>query len=100
MAPEAFERLNRALKAATKLPVVAFGRITPVRRAEEMLKAGHADMIGWARQLIADPYTVNKLAIGRPISCGRVSLATMAASIKWVRRRASAASTTPARAES
>ena len=66
VAPEAFERLNRALKAATKLPVVAFGRITPVRRAEEMLKAGHADMIGWARQLIADPYTVNKLAIGRP----------------------------------
>ena len=68
VAPEAFERLNRALKAATKLPVVAFGRITPVRRAEEMLKAGHADMIGWARQLIADPYTVNKLAIGRPES--------------------------------
>jgi thioredoxin reductase len=66
VAPEAFERLNRALKAATKLPVVAFGRITPVRRAEAMLKAGQADLIGWARQLIADPQTVNKLAIGRP----------------------------------
>jgi 2,4-dienoyl-CoA reductase-like NADH-dependent reductase (Old Yellow Enzyme family) len=66
VAPEAFDRLNRALKAATKLPVVAFGRITPPRRAEAMLKAGHADLIGWARQLIADPHTPNKLAMGRP----------------------------------
>jgi 2,4-dienoyl-CoA reductase-like NADH-dependent reductase (Old Yellow Enzyme family)/thioredoxin reductase len=65
VAPEAFDRLNRALKAATKLPVVAFGRITPPRRAEAMLKAGHADLIGWARQLIADPHTPNKLAMGR-----------------------------------
>ena len=65
VAPEAFDRLNRALKAATKLPVVAFGRITPLRRAEELLKAGHADLIGWARQLIADPHAVNKLAMGR-----------------------------------
>jgi 2,4-dienoyl-CoA reductase-like NADH-dependent reductase (Old Yellow Enzyme family)/pyruvate/2-oxoglutarate dehydrogenase complex dihydrolipoamide dehydrogenase (E3) component len=66
VAPEAFERLNRALKAATTLPVVAFGRIGPTQRAEAMVKAGEADLIGWARQLIADPQTVNKLAVGRP----------------------------------
>ena len=30
-----------------------------------MIKAGHADMIGLARQLIADPSTVNKLKSGR-----------------------------------
>jgi 2,4-dienoyl-CoA reductase-like NADH-dependent reductase (Old Yellow Enzyme family) len=66
VAPEAFDRLNRALKKATKLPVVAFGRITPPERAEALLKAGDADLIGWARQLIADPQTHNKLAKGRP----------------------------------
>jgi 2,4-dienoyl-CoA reductase-like NADH-dependent reductase (Old Yellow Enzyme family)/thioredoxin reductase len=65
VAPEAFERLNRALKAATKLPVIAFGRIGPTQRAEAMVKAGEADLIGWARQLVADPHTVNKLAMGR-----------------------------------
>jgi 2,4-dienoyl-CoA reductase-like NADH-dependent reductase (Old Yellow Enzyme family) len=65
VAPEAFDRLNRALKQATKLPVVAFGRITPPQRAEALLKAGDADLIGWARQLIADPQTPNKLAQGR-----------------------------------
>ena len=66
VAPEAFDRLNRALKQTTKLPVVAFGRIGPTQRAEAILRAGDADLIGWARQLIADPETPNKLARGRP----------------------------------
>ena len=96
--PEVFDRLNRASKAATKLPVVAFGRITPLRRAEELLKGAHADLIGWARQLIADPHTANKLAMGRPILCGPALPATMAASIRWARKRAFAAFTIPARA--
>ena len=65
VASEEFERLNKALKHATKLPVVAFGRITPPSRGEAMIKAGTADMIGLARQLIADPHTVNKLKSGR-----------------------------------
>ncbi len=60
-----FERLNKALKRHSKLPVVAFGRITPPSRGEAMIKAGNADMIGLARQLIADPDTVNKLKSGR-----------------------------------
>ncbi len=61
-----FDRLNRALKRATRLPVIAFGRITPPQRGEDLLRAGDADMIGWARQLIADPQTPNKLKAGRP----------------------------------
>jgi 2,4-dienoyl-CoA reductase-like NADH-dependent reductase (Old Yellow Enzyme family) len=65
VAPEEFERLNKALKRATKLPVVAFGRITPPSRGEAMIRAGEADMIGLARQLIADPDTVAKLKAGR-----------------------------------
>ena len=66
VAPEAFTKLNRALKHATRLPVIAFGRLTPPQRGEDILKAGEADLIGWARQLIADPETPNKLAMGRP----------------------------------
>ena len=55
---ESIDRLNRALKKATRLPVIAFGRITPPQRGEDLLRAGDADMIGWARQLIADPQKV------------------------------------------
>lgn len=60
-----FERLSRALKESSKLPCVAFGRISPPSRGEEMLRTGVCDMIGMARQLIADPDTPNKLMAGR-----------------------------------
>lgn len=60
-----FRKLNAELKRATRLPVVAFGRISPPQLGEEMLKAGEADLIGLARQLIADPETPNKLKAGR-----------------------------------
>lgn len=65
VAPHEFDRLNKALKRSTKLPVVAFGRITPPSRGEAMIRAGDADMIGLARQLVADPYTVKKLQEGK-----------------------------------
>jgi 2,4-dienoyl-CoA reductase-like NADH-dependent reductase (Old Yellow Enzyme family) len=61
---EYFRRINVALKNATRLPVVAFGRITP-QSGEALVKSGEADLIGMARQLIADPETPNKLAEGR-----------------------------------
>jgi 2,4-dienoyl-CoA reductase-like NADH-dependent reductase (Old Yellow Enzyme family) len=60
-----FHRLYSELKRHTRLPVVAFGRITPPQRAEDMLRAGDADLIGMARQLITDPETPNKLRAGR-----------------------------------
>jgi hypothetical protein len=56
-----FRGLNAALKAQSRLPVVAFGRISPPQLAEDMLAANEADLIGLARQLIADPDTPNKL---------------------------------------
>lgn len=59
-----FRGLNAALKAESKLPVIAFGRIAPPRLAEEMLAAGEADLIGLARQLVADPDTPEKLRRG------------------------------------
>jgi 2,4-dienoyl-CoA reductase-like NADH-dependent reductase (Old Yellow Enzyme family) len=66
VASDDFQTLNAALKRASRLPVIAFGRITPPQRAEDMLQAGQADLIGMARQLITDPETPNKLKAGRP----------------------------------
>ncbi|MEA3147948.1 MAG: hypothetical protein QOI53_3544 [Verrucomicrobiota bacterium] len=65
VASDDFQRLNVALKQASKIPVIAFGRISPPQRAEAMLRAGQCDLIGLARQLIADPETPNKLKAGR-----------------------------------
>jgi 2,4-dienoyl-CoA reductase-like NADH-dependent reductase (Old Yellow Enzyme family) len=59
-----FRSLNAALKEQSRLPVVAFGRIAPPTLAEDMLVAGEADLIGFARQLIADPDTPEKLRRG------------------------------------
>lgn len=59
-----FRGLNAALKQQSRLPVVAFGRIAPPRLAEDMLVAGEADLIGFARQLVADPDTPEKLRRG------------------------------------
>lgn len=59
-----FRHLNAALKKQSKLPVVAFGRIAPPSLAEDMLATGDADLIGFARQLVADPDTVEKLRRG------------------------------------
>ncbi len=59
-----FRRINADLKNATKLPVIGFGRISPTS-GEALLAAGESDLVGMARQLIADPQTVNKLAEGR-----------------------------------
>lgn len=60
-----FRPLNQALKKQSSLPVVAFGRIKDAGLAEHMLAEGEADLIGMARQLIADPETPRKLLEGR-----------------------------------
>lgn len=59
-----FRRINLALKAASRLPVIAFGRISP-QAGDALVAAGEADLVGMARQLIADPETPNKLVAGR-----------------------------------
>ena len=60
-----FRPLNQALKSQSDLPVVAFGRIKDADLAEHMVATGEADLIGMARQLIADPETPRKLLEGR-----------------------------------
>ncbi|MGH3089823.1 MAG: FAD-dependent oxidoreductase, partial [Rubrobacteraceae bacterium] len=59
-----FQELNVGLKKNTDLPVIAFGRIKRPELAEKILADGEADLIGMARQLIADPDTPNKLEAG------------------------------------
>src|SRR5947209_1079452 len=49
-----------AVKQATSLPVLVAGRIARPSEAEEALAAGHADMIGVVRGLIADPQWLSK----------------------------------------
>jgi 2,4-dienoyl-CoA reductase-like NADH-dependent reductase (Old Yellow Enzyme family) len=60
-----FRPLHQQLKKASDLPVVAFGRIKQPHVAERMLELGEADLIGMARQLIADPDTPRKILEGR-----------------------------------
>ena len=65
VAQGSFRELNRALKRASCLPVIAFGRIKKYELASEILAAGEADYVGFCRQLITDPETPNKMREGR-----------------------------------
>jgi 2,4-dienoyl-CoA reductase-like NADH-dependent reductase (Old Yellow Enzyme family) len=60
-----FRRLCAELKRNSKIPVVAFGRINATQQGIDMLRAGEADLLGFARQLITDPETPNKIKRGR-----------------------------------
>lgn len=58
--------IKRAVNAAGfRTPVVAAGGITTFEQAEEILREGHADIIGAARQSLADPDWFLKARLGR-----------------------------------
>lgn len=48
------------VKRATELPVVYVGRVTSVAAAEQVVADGHADLVGFARAMIADPELIRK----------------------------------------
>ena len=54
------------IKKAVSVPVIASGRIIHPEMAEGVLKDGTADLIGMARELIAEPYWVKKIEAGDP----------------------------------
>lgn len=60
-----FRPLNQALRKVSDLPIVAFGRLKEPDLCERIVATGEADLIGMARQLIADPETPRKLLEGR-----------------------------------
>jgi 2,4-dienoyl-CoA reductase (NADPH2) len=53
------------VRAATGLPTLVGQRIRDVGTAEHVIKAGHADLVGMARALIADPELPSKSQSGR-----------------------------------
>jgi 2,4-dienoyl-CoA reductase-like NADH-dependent reductase (Old Yellow Enzyme family) len=52
-------------EAGFTTPVVATGGISTFSQAEEILRSGHADIIGMARQALADPDWFTKVRLGR-----------------------------------
>jgi len=64
--PEGHERRwTRRMREATAKPVVAVGRYTSPDLMAEVVGAGEVDLIGSARQAIADPFLPRKIAEGR-----------------------------------
>ena len=53
-------------KSGVKVPVIATGGITTPAFAEEILKAGKADLIALGRPALADPHWARKIEEGRP----------------------------------
>lgn len=65
VAQDDFRIINRELKSVSRIPVIAFGRMNSPQLGEEVLRSGEADLIGMARQLVADPWTPEKTRRGR-----------------------------------
>ena len=64
--PEGYaDEATAAARRATGLPTIAFGRIVSPGHADSLLERGAADLIGMARQLLADPEWPRKVAEGR-----------------------------------
>jgi dimethylamine/trimethylamine dehydrogenase len=64
--PEGHERRwARRIREATAKPVVAVGRYTSPDLMAQVIASGEADVIGSARQAIADPFLPSKIAEGR-----------------------------------
>jgi 2,4-dienoyl-CoA reductase-like NADH-dependent reductase (Old Yellow Enzyme family) len=58
--------IKRAVNAADfQTPIVATGGISTFEQAEEILRLGHADIVGMARQALADPDWFVKVLRGR-----------------------------------
>ena len=65
--PEAaFTDLAKQCKQVTKLPVMTAYRINSIERCEQIIGDGSADMVGMARQFIADPEFAIKAERGTP----------------------------------
>ena len=63
--PGAMVPLASAIREVISIPVMARGRINDPVQAEKILAGGHADLIGMARALIADPHLPNKAKTGQ-----------------------------------
>ncbi|HAR98586.1 MAG TPA: NADH:flavin oxidoreductase [Syntrophus sp. (in: bacteria)] len=75
--PAAYVYLARGIKEQVGVPVFASNRLGDPVVAEQVLRSGAADMVGWARPLLADPDLPRKVRDGqaalaiRCISCNQ-----------------------------
>ncbi len=58
--PGQFAGLSHRLKQLVTVPVIGVGRINSPALAEQVLTEGRMDLVGMARELIADPHLPNK----------------------------------------
>ncbi len=63
--PGHFSNLAAEIKKLVSIPIIGAGRITNPELAEDLLSQGTMDLIGMARELIADPYFPKKAKNGR-----------------------------------
>ncbi|MEY4377593.1 MAG: hypothetical protein RJB26_2143, partial [Pseudomonadota bacterium] len=61
----AFTWVTGKLRGAVRVPLVSTNRMNDPAVAEQVLAAGHSDMVSMARPLLADAEFVNKAAAGR-----------------------------------
>jgi 2,4-dienoyl-CoA reductase (NADPH2) len=57
--------LAQSIKEKVKVPIITAGKIFNLELAEKILSEGKADLVGIARQLVADPDTPIKQLQGR-----------------------------------
>ncbi|MGZ3146154.1 oxidoreductase [Lentzea chajnantorensis] len=63
--PGPYLGIQRDLRAAVDVPVVAFGRVTSAAEAEAVVRDGVGDLVGLGRLLVADPGFPAKVRAGR-----------------------------------
>lgn len=61
----AFSAVTQRMKASLSVPLITTNRINMPNVAEQVLAAGHADMVSMARPFLADPEWVRKAQEGR-----------------------------------
>ncbi len=92
LSPEFRWRLASAVKQGLHIPVIASGGLTDPRLAEKLLQSNMADLVGFARPLLADPDFISKAKEGkfediRPgMRCGQGCLSRLLAgkAISWL----------------
>lgn len=63
--PGPYRSVARRIREAVAVPVIHGTRIHTAEFAAEMLAAGDADLVGFARALIADPHLARKVRLGQ-----------------------------------
>ncbi len=66
--PAHWSEMAGTYRAALDVPIVYAGRVDSPEAAERVLQQGHADVVGIARAMLADPHIVSKARQGKTAS--------------------------------